>query len=128
MLLLVERFVGVTKYPKRLVANRGNDGEGLPQKRSDRVQGFADGVFGKPAERVGEDAAGAAAPLESGDVFDRLCGAFLLVGRMQVEIDAAERTLVLRLAENDGDLLVQGDAVPEVGPAVQISFDGFFHQ
>src|ERR1041385_8587607 len=47
---------------------------------------------------------------------------------MEVEIDAAERTIGLGLAQNYGDLLVQRDAVTEIGTPAQISLDRFFHQ
>ena len=32
------------------------------------------------------------------------------------------------LAENDRDLMIQSDAVPQVGATTRVGFDGFFHQ
>ena len=60
--------------------------------------------------------------------FGFLGGGFFLVGGGEVEIDAAERAVVFGLAEDDGDLFVEGDAVTEMGAATGVGFDRFFHQ
>ena len=62
-----------------------------------------------------------------GSLADLIGGAFL-VGGVEVEIDPAQRTFVVGLAEDDGDLAVQGDAMAQVGSAVFVSFDRFFHE
>ena len=53
---------------------------------------------------------------------------FLFVGGMEVEIDAAQRTIVLGLAEDDRHLFVQRDAVPQMRPAGDIGPNGLVHQ
>ena len=58
----------------------------------------------------------------------QLVAGLLLVRRVEVEIDAAERPLVVGLAEDDGDLFVQGDAVPQMGAAVFVGLDGLLHE
>ena len=55
-------------------------------------------------------------------------GGFFVVGRGEVEVDAAEGAVGFGLAEDDGDLFVEGDAVAEVGAAVLVGLDGFFHE
>ena len=52
----------------------------------------------------------------------------LVIGRGEVEVDAAEGAFGFCLAENNGDLFVEGDAVAQVGAAILVGFDGFFHQ
>lgn len=52
----------------------------------------------------------------------------LVVRRGEIEVDAAERAVFFRLAEDDGDLLVQGDAVTQAGSAIDVGFDSFLHQ
>jgi len=47
---------------------------------------------------------------------------------MQVEVDATERAFFLGLAQNDGDVLVQRDAMPQVGTAVRVGLDRLFHE
>src|SRR6266511_3140212 len=51
-----------------------------------------------------------------------------LVGRMQVEVDAAQGPLAVGLAENNCQLPIERDAVTQVRAAVQVGLDGFFHQ
>ena len=47
---------------------------------------------------------------------------------MEVEINAAQRPLLLGLAEDDCDLLVQSDAMSKMGAAAGIGADGLVHQ
>ena len=47
---------------------------------------------------------------------------------MQIEIYPAQRTLILRLAENNRHLPVQRDPVPQMGPAILVGLDRFLHQ
>lgn len=54
-------------------------------------------------------------------------GLFLVRG-MEVEIDPAKGALVVGLAEDDGDLAVEGDTVAEVGAAGFVGFDGLVHE
>ena len=49
---------------------------------------------------------------------------FLVIWRREIEIYAAEWAVGIRLAQDDGDLLVQRDAVAETGAPILISFDG----
>src|SRR6266536_1446576 len=72
-------------------------------------------------------------PLEKSDVirlltFDigLLVGVLLLVGRVEVEINSAERAVGVGLTEDDGQLAVERDAVAQMWAAVQVGFDGFF--
>jgi len=51
-----------------------------------------------------------------------------MVGRGEVEIDAAERAICFGLAQDDGDDFIQRDAVAEVWPAVLVSLDRLFHK
>jgi hypothetical protein len=51
-----------------------------------------------------------------------------LIRRMEVEINSAQGALVLRLAEDDGDLFVEGDAVAEIGAAGFVGLDGLVHE
>ena len=51
-----------------------------------------------------------------------------MVGRGEIEVDAAEGALGFGLAEDDGDLFVQRDAMPEVRAPVLVSFNSFLHQ
>ena len=51
-----------------------------------------------------------------------------MIRGMEVKINSAERVIVLRLAENNRQLLVQGDAVTQMRPAVLVGFDRLFHQ
>lgn len=60
--------------------------------------------------------------------FRRFRGCLFPVGRREVEINSTERLCLLRLAENDRDLIIQSDAVPQVGASTRVGFDGFFHQ
>src|SRR5260370_26317993 len=52
----------------------------------------------------------------------------LLVRGIKVEIDAAQGALVVGLAEDDGDLLVERNAMTKVRPAVFVGADGLLHQ
>ena len=56
------------------------------------------------------------------------CRQRFLVRRMEVEINAAERAVLGGLTEDDGDLLVERNAVAQIRPARFISLDGFVHQ
>ncbi len=47
---------------------------------------------------------------------------------MQVEVNAAEGTLTLGLADDDGVVFIQGNAVPEVGIPIHIGLDGLLGQ
>src|SRR5688572_9562188 len=47
---------------------------------------------------------------------------------MEVEINAAKGTRGVILTENDRDLLIQGDAMTELGSAAFVSLDGLVHQ
>src|SRR6266576_4670565 len=47
---------------------------------------------------------------------------------MEIEIDAAKWTGTIVLAENDRDLLVQGNSVTQLGSAVFVRFDGLVEQ
>lgn len=55
-------------------------------------------------------------------------GGLAVVGGVEVEVDATEGLVAVGLAEDDGDLLVEGDAVAEAGGAVEVGFDGLFHE
>ncbi len=52
----------------------------------------------------------------------------LLVRRVQIKVNAAERARFITLAEDDGDLPVNGQAVPHAGRAAFVSFDRFVEQ
>lgn len=52
----------------------------------------------------------------------------LLVGRVQVEIDAAQRARAVALAQDDGDLRIERETVSHAGTAIFVSGDGFLHQ
>ena len=75
--------------------------------------------FATPARRRS-----GAALIEFADGFAVL----LVVGGGEVEVDAAEGAFGFGLAENDGDLFIEGDAVAEVGTAILVGFNRFFHQ
>ena len=47
---------------------------------------------------------------------------------MEIEIDSAKRAFVFRLAEDDGHLLVESDAMTQVRTAVVVGLDRFLHQ
>ena len=51
-----------------------------------------------------------------------------LVWRVEVEINSAERTVTVGLAEDDGQLTVERDAMAQMRAAVQIGFYRFLHQ
>src|SRR5688572_8864003 len=57
-----------------------------------------------------------------------LGGGLFLVGRLQLERTPAHGTITSRLAEDDCNLVLQGDAVSHMRPAVLVSLDGFFHE
>ncbi len=61
----------------------------------------------------------------SGDLF---CRRFLAVGAVQVEINAAQRTLAFGFAQNDRDVLVQRDAVAQARRATLVRVDCLGHQ
>jgi hypothetical protein len=61
------------------------------------------------------------------DLPDRLA-VFLVIRRRKVEIDSAQRLVRFCLAQNDRNLLIQGDSVAQIRPAVLISLNRFFHQ
>ena len=50
------------------------------------------------------------------------------VGREEVPVDAAHGARALGLAQDDGDVAVEGDAVAEVGPAPLEGLDGLLHK
>src|SRR5258708_20365419 len=47
---------------------------------------------------------------------------------MKVKINPAKRARAIVLAQDDGDLLVKSDTVPELRAATLISFDGLINQ
>lgn len=47
---------------------------------------------------------------------------------MQIEIDAAEGTVVIGLAEDDGHLFVERDAVAQMRAAADIGANGFVYE
>ena len=47
---------------------------------------------------------------------------------MEIEIDSAQGTLVISLTKDNRDLLVQRNAVSQMGATVLVRFDGFFYQ
>src|SRR4051812_45845178 len=47
---------------------------------------------------------------------------------MEVEVNATQRAIPLGLAEDDGDLAIEGNAMPEVRSAILVGFDGLLHQ
>ncbi len=47
---------------------------------------------------------------------------------MQIEVDPAKGTRVIALAEDDRDVFIERDAVPELRAAAFVGFDGFVHQ
>ncbi|MCB0381351.1 MAG: hypothetical protein KDD24_08845, partial [Flavobacteriales bacterium] len=51
-----------------------------------------------------------------------------LVGGRQVKIDAAERAIAFGLADDDGNLFIQSNPVPQGGAALNIGFDGLIHE
>ena len=55
-------------------------------------------------------------------------GGGLLIRGVQVEINPAQRAVLVRLAQNNGDLSVQRDAVPQVRGAGFIGLDGLLHE
>src|SRR5260221_7458332 len=57
-----------------------------------------------------------------------LGGGLFLIRGMEVEINSAQGALVVRLAEDDGDLFVEGDAVTEIGAAGFVGLDGLVHE
>ncbi len=52
----------------------------------------------------------------------------LLVRRVEIKVDPAERTGVFVLAQNDRDLAIQGDAVAQMRPTAFIRFDRLLQQ
>ena len=61
-------------------------------------------------------------------LFNRRGERALLVRRMQIEINAAKRALPIALAENNGDLPVQSDAVTHAFAATFVGLDRLLHQ
>src|SRR5260370_42046277 len=57
-----------------------------------------------------------------------LGGGLLLVRGMEIEINSAQGALVVRLAEDDGDLFVEGDAVAQIRAAGFVGLDGLVHE
>ncbi len=52
-----------------------------------------------------------------------------LIGRMQVEINAAHRhLLIVHLAEDDGYLAVQSNTVSQTGSSIDVGVDGLLEQ
>jgi hypothetical protein len=47
---------------------------------------------------------------------------------VEIEVNAAERTRAVVLAQNDGDLLVEGDAVAEIPAPAFIGIDRLVQQ
>ena len=47
---------------------------------------------------------------------------------MQIEVDPAQGTRIIALAENDSNVLIQRDTMAKLGPAALISLNGFVHQ
>src|ERR1017187_6861709 len=54
--------------------------------------------------------------------------ALLLIGRVEIEVNAAERTRAVALAQDDGDLLIEGDAMAQVRPAPLVGLDRLVKQ
>ncbi len=51
------------------------------------------------------------------------------VGRMQVKINAAHRhLLIVRLAEDDGYLAIEGNTVSQTGSTADVGVDGLLEQ
>lgn len=71
---------------------------------------------------------GLAAPYGLGQRLDCLGQRLLLIRGMQIEINAAKRTRRITLAENDGDVFIQGDAMAQLRAAAFVSLDSFVHQ
>src|SRR6266516_4405717 len=59
---------------------------------------------------------------------DRRWQGIFLVGRVEVEINAAQGPWAVALAQYDGHLFVQRDAVAQVGSAALVSLDRLLHQ
>src|SRR5258706_6447278 len=57
-----------------------------------------------------------------------LGGGLLLIRGMEVEINSAQGAFVFGLAEDDGDLFVEGDAVAQIGTAGFVGLDGLVHE
>jgi len=55
---------------------------------------------------------------------DRFAG----VRGVEIEVDAAEGSFIAVLAEDHGEVTIEGDAVPEVGAAVEVGLDGLFDE
>ena len=47
---------------------------------------------------------------------------------MEVEVDAAKRTIVIGLAQDDRYMLIERESVAKMRPTLLVSVDGFFHQ
>jgi len=51
-----------------------------------------------------------------------------VVRRGKIKINAAEGLFAFGLAQDNGDLFIESDAMAKVGAAILVGFDGFFHQ
>src|SRR6267378_7970751 len=60
--------------------------------------------------------------------FGGLGRALLLVGGMQIEIDAAQRPVGFCLAQDDRNLAVESDAVAKMRTAIFVGFDRLLHE
>ena len=63
-----------------------------------------------------------------GERFDGLRERMLLVGGMEIEINSAQWADAVALAEDDGDVFVESNAVAEVRSSGLIGFDGLVEQ
>src|ERR1043166_6069085 len=55
-------------------------------------------------------------------------GVALVVRRVKIEVNPAERPFSLGLAEDNRDLFIESDAVPKIGTAFVVRLDGLLHQ
>ena len=51
-----------------------------------------------------------------------------MIRGMEVEIDATERAIGFGLAEDNGDLAIECDAMAQMWSAIFVGFDGLFHE
>ena len=59
--------------------------------------------------------------------FDRLRQGLLLIRRVEIEINSTQRPFGVTLAEDDGDVLIERDAMAELGAASFVRANGFGH-
>ena len=56
-----------------------------------------------------------------------VCG-LLLIGRVKVEINAAERAFGFGLAQDNGHLFIERDAMAQMRPPILVSLDRLLHE